>query len=184
LPKWRKIGRFVSDNRFRQSFQPGVHLMKIYRILIVGALAVTLAACQNSQYGQKQTGGAVLGGIAGGLLGSQVGGGKGKLAATAAGALLGVFLGSEIGKSLDKADRLYAARTTQSSLETTRTGSTSSWSNPDSGHSGSVTPTRTYQSARGENCREYQQTVTIGGRQETAVGRACRQTDGSWRIVN
>jgi len=158
--------------------------MKTFRILMVCALGITLVACQNNQYGQKQTGGAILGGIAGGLLGSQVGGGKGKLAATAAGALLGVFVGSEIGKSLDRADRLYAARTTQSSLETTPSGTTSTWSNPDSGHRGTVTPTRTYRSARGENCREYQQTVTIGGRQETAVGRACRQSDGSWRIVN
>ena len=44
--------------------------MKVSRILIVGALAAALVSCQNSQYGQKQTGGAVLGGIAGGLLGS------------------------------------------------------------------------------------------------------------------
>ncbi len=58
------------------------------------------------------------------------------------------------------------------------------WRNPDTGHGGSVTPTRTYQTARGESCREYQQTVTIAGRTETAYGRACRDADGTWRLMN
>ncbi len=157
--------------------------MKIAAILIAGAMVLSLAACEGQQYGQKQTGGAILGGIAGGLLGAQVGGGKGKLAATAAGTLLGVFVGSEVGKSLDRADRLYAQRTYQGALESNRAGQASTWSNPDSGHSGTVTPVKTYQTAQGDPCREYQQTVTIGGRTETAYGRACRQADGSWKIV-
>ena len=53
----------------------------------------------------------------------------------------------------------------------------------DSGHSGSVTPIRTYQSA-GTYCREYQQTVIIGGKQEQSYGTACRQPDGSWKVVS
>lgn len=157
--------------------------MKIAAILIAGALALSLGACEGQQYGQKQTGGAILGGIAGGLLGAQVGGGKGKLAATAAGALLGVFVGSEVGKSLDRADRLYAQRSAQGALEVNQVGQASTWSNPDSGNSGTITPVKTYQTAAGDPCREYQQTVTIGGRTETAYGRACRQADGSWKIV-
>ncbi len=158
--------------------------MKIASIFVAAALVVSLAACENNRYGQKQTGGAVLGGIAGGLLGAQVGGGRGKLAATAAGAVLGVLIGSEIGKSLDRADRMYAERSAQSALETAPVGRSVAWSNPDSGHSGTITPTRTYQTAREQPCREYQQTVTIGGRTESAYGRACRQADGSWKIVN
>ena len=158
--------------------------MNISKFLLAGVLVLSLAACEGNQYGQKQTVGAVLGGIAGGLLGAQVGSGKGKLAATAAGTLLGVYLGSEAGKSLDKADKLYAQQTTQTALESNRAGQTSSWRNPDSGHGGSVTPTRTYRTAQGENCREYQQTVNIGGKSQTAYGRACRDTDGTWRLVN
>lgn len=158
--------------------------MKISNFLLAGALVLSLGACEGNQYGQKQIGGAVLGGIAGGLLGAQVGSGKGQLAATAVGTLLGVVIGSEVGKSLDKADRLYAQQTAQTALETNRSGQTSSWRNPDTGHGGSVTPTRTYQTARGENCREYQQTVTIGGKTESAYGRACRDADGTWRLMN
>ncbi len=157
--------------------------MKIAAILIAGAVVLSVAACEGQRYGQKQTGGAILGGIAGGLLGAQVGGGKGKLAAVAVGTLVGVMVGSEVGKSLDRADQLYAQRNAQSALESNPVGQASTWSNPDSGHSGTITPVKTYQTAQGDPCREYQQTVTIGGRTETAYGRACRQADGSWKIV-
>jgi len=152
-------------------------------IVAASALAVGLTACEGNQYGEKQTVGAVVGGVAGGLLGSQIGGGSGRLAATAGGTLLGVLLGSEVGKSLDRADRLYASRTTQSALESSRSGVTSTWSNPDSGHSGTVTPQPAYQTSSGEYCREYQQQITVGGRTETGYGTACRQPDGTWRIV-
>ena len=35
----------------------------------------------------------------------------------------------------------------------------------------------------GTYCREYQQTVTIDGKQERSYGTACRQPDGTWKIV-
>jgi hypothetical protein len=34
-----------------------------------------------------------------------------------------------------------------------------------------------------ENCREYQSAATIDGRPQPTHGLACRQPDGSWRIV-
>lgn len=157
---------------------------RLIALFAAGALAVGLTACEGNNYGQKQSVGVVLGGIAGGLLGSKIGGGKGRLAATAAGTLLGVLIGSEIGKSLDRADRLYAARTTQSALESNKSGVAASWSNPDSGHSGTVIPQPAYQSSSGQYCREYQQQITVGGKTESAHGTACRQPDGSWKIVN
>ena len=76
------------------------------------------------------------------------------------------------------------ANTTQKSLESNQSGQTSTWKNPDSGASGTVTPTRTYQSTAGQPCREYQQTVTIGGKTETVTGQACRQADGTWKVVS
>jgi hypothetical protein len=33
------------------------------------------------------------------------------------------------------------------------------------------------------NCRDYTALATIAGEQQQIVGRACRQPDGSWRIV-
>ncbi len=158
----------------------------ISKLLIV-ALAITpLAACQNQQTGQgglnKQDVGTVIGGATGALVGAQFGKGRGQLVGVAAGTLLGAYLGNQVGSSLDKADIAYYDRTSQTALEHNKVGQTSSWKNPDSGAYGTVTPTRTYDQA-GTNCREYQQTITVGGKTEKAYGTACRQPDGSWRIV-
>lgn len=154
--------------------------MKIIKFASVGLIALGLTACAEG-IGPKETLGTLGGAALGGLLGSQIGGGSGQLAATAVGVLLGAYLGSEIGRSLDKADQLYADQAAGQALETNQP---ISWSNPDSGHSGSITPTRTYETSQGQYCREYQQTVTIGGETQQAYGTACRQPDGSWMIVS
>jgi surface antigen len=151
-------------------------------IVVVASLA--LGACQTDQLGAKQTAGGLFGAVGGAVAGSQIGGGKGTVAAVAIGTILGAFIGSEIGKSLDNADKAAMAQTTQNTLETQPVGTTSTWRNPDSGHSGTVTPTKTYQAPSGEYCREYSQTVNIGGQSEEAYGKACRQPDGSWKIQN
>jgi surface antigen len=156
--------------------------MKNTSIAIVFAAALSLGACVSDQ-GNKQTLGTLVGAGLGGLAGSQIGSGTGQLAAVGAGVLLGGLLGNSVGKSLDKADIAYAERNAQQSLEYQPSGATSSWVNPDSGNSGSITPTATYQSETGRYCREYQQTVTVGGELQSAYGTACRQPDGSWEIV-
>lgn len=156
----------------------------VRKIAIVSILAFGLASCANGNTGPKQTGGALLGGIGGAVAGSQFGDGKGQLAAVAVGTLLGALIGSEVGRSLDKADKLAMGRTTQSTLETQPSGTTSTWTNPDSGNRGTITPTSTYQGSDGRFCREFTQTVTINGRTEDAYGTACRQPDGSWQIQN
>jgi surface antigen len=143
--------------------------------------ASLLGGCSND-YGPKQTGGAVLGGIGGGLAGAQFGHGSGKLAATAIGTLLGVFVGSEAGRSLDRADQAYAHRAEQTAYAAP-VGQTITWNNPESGHAGTFTPTRDGYDQGGGYCREYQSTVTIGGQNEHAYGTACRQPDGSWKVV-
>lgn len=151
---------------------------------IVGAfLAITLLVGCNTTGGTKQTVGTLGGAVAGGLLGSMVGGGSGRLVAVGLGAVLGGFVGGEIGASLDNADKAMAHQTAQSAFETAPTGTSSSWNNPDSGHSGNITPTATYQES-GQPCRDYSQTIYVDGKQETAVGKACRNNDGTWAIVS
>lgn len=155
------------------------------RTLPAALLALLLlAGCANTDYGGKQTVGALAGAGAGGLLGAQVGNGKGQLAATAAGTLLGAFLGSEVGKSLDRTDQAYATQASYQALEYTPAGNDVAWQNPDSGHYGSVTPTRTWQEASGTYCREFQQQAAIGGEIQEVYGTACRQADGRWQVVN
>ena len=72
----------------------------------------------------------------------------------------------------------------QYSLETAPSGQASEWRNPDSGHSGTFTPTRTYQTESGQYCREYTQEIMVGGERHESYGTACRQPDGTWQIVN
>jgi len=145
---------------------------------------VFLAACADVGSKPKQTIGTLLGAGLGALAGSQVGDGKGQLAAVAVGALAGAWLGGEAGKSLDKVDQMYAERTGQNTLEHNPTGQKSNWRNPDSGNAGSYTPTRTYQAASGQSCREFETNVVIDGKTETATGTACRSADGTWKIVH
>jgi len=64
---------------------------------------------------------------------------------------------------------------------TAAVGETIIWE--EGGASGSVTTTRLGTSTSGRQCREFQQTVTIGGRTEQAYGTACLQPDGSWELV-
>lgn len=154
---------------------------KIVTLLAVPALVLSLAACDTTA-GNKQTGGTLIGAGLGGLLGAQFGKGTGQLAAVALGTVAGALLGNGIGQSLDRADRSYLERNTQYGLESTRAGTVTTWQNPDSGNYGTITPTATYRAPDGEYCREYQQSVTVGGRTETAYGTACRQPDGTWRI--
>ncbi|MBX3508263.1 RT0821/Lpp0805 family surface protein [Parvibaculum sp.] len=162
--------------------------MKLVKGIAIGAMALALAACDQSAYGggggiDKQTMGTVGGAVLGGLAGSQVGSGTGRLWATGAGVLLGAIVGGEIGKSLDRADRAYMGQTTYNALESGRSGQPVQWRNPDSGHYGTVTPQAAYQQGN-LTCREYTQTVYIDGRSQQAHGTACRQPDGSWQIRN
>lgn len=154
------------------------------RIVLCIAVAVSLTACQQMQDNPKETIGTLLGAGAGALLGTQIGGGKGSLIASAVGGLGGGWLGKEIGKSLDNADRAMMDSNSQYSLEKSVSGTSSSWSNPKSGNSGTFTPTRTYVSTAEQNCREYETTIIVDGRPETATGTACRNSDGKWSVTN
>lgn len=146
---------------------------------------IGLSACSQGagNVGNKEVLGGLGGAAVGGLAGSQIGKGKGQLVAVGAGVLIGALLGTSIGRSLDKADRLHVAQTAGTALEQNQTGQQSSWSNPDSGNSGSITPTRTTYNTTGQPCREYQQTIVVGGKTQSGYGTACRDANGDWRIV-
>lgn len=145
--------------------------------------ALALTGCAPGT-GPNQQGGTLLGAGTGALIGSAFGHGHGRLAAVAVGTLAGAMVGQEIGRSLDQQDNQEMERTAQQSLETLPSNQTGSWHNPDNDHSGTLTPTRTYQTAQGNYCREYLQTVVVAGNEESAYGTACREPDGSWKIIN
>ena len=152
----------------------------------IAAIAATTACSQNGGADggiRKQDLGTLIGGAGGAAVGSQFGNGNGRVAMIAAGTLLGAFAGNEVGSSLDRADMAYAQKSSQAALESNKIGVASQWHNPDSGNSGTITPTRTYKSDEGAYCREFTQTVEVGGKKQDAYGKACRQPDGAWKIV-
>ncbi len=150
--------------------------MKMKLISFLAVISMFLVAC-NGQMPSKQAMGAGLGGVLGGIAGNQIGGGKGNTIATIAGTLLGAAVGSAIGSSMDQTD-LYR---TQTALNNTPTGQTVAWTNPDTQNQYQVTPTRTYKSSRGQDCRDYTTVGIIDGQREVIKGTACRQADGSWK---
>lgn len=159
-------------------------IKKAHSIIPAVILVFTLGACQGlNDKGGKELLGALGGAALGGYLGSKVGSGTGQLAATAGGALLGALVGGNIGRSLDDVDRMKAQHA-HSQAQSAPIGETIAWNNPDSGHSGTVTPTRDGYASNGDYCREFQQTITVNEKTQQAYGTACRQPDGSWRIVN
>ena len=156
-------------------------LQQACRGTLVSAIFVAflLMGCEST--GPKTAVGGLGGAAAGGLLAAALGG---KGTGIAAGTILGGLIGGAIGDRLDAADREKARAAASQALESIPSGQSVAWRNPDSGNSGVVTPVRTYQTSTGQYCREYTQTITIGGEKHQSYGTACRQPDGSWKIVS
>lgn len=154
--------------------------MRRSAIMFVGLLAMGLVACQDGE--GKESVGALLGAVGGGLAGAQVGKGDGQLAAVGVGAMLGAIIGGKVGRTLDEVDQHLMDENSTHALNELPANTTSTWRNPDSGHRGTFTPINTTQPRPGIYCREFQQTVTIGGETQEAYGTACRQPNGAWEI--
>src|SRR5262245_13680948 len=152
-------------------------------IAVVLLIAFPALGCQSLANMTSDNPKAVLGSLGGAAAGAGIaaiaGASSGWIVAAG---LAGGLLGGAIGHHLDNKDKELAAQAAARAFESNRTGQAASWKNPDSGNSGSVTPTRTYQAAGGQYCREYRQDIVIEGELQEAYGTACRQSDGSWKI--
>ena len=158
---------------------------KKFGIGIASALLFVVAGCTNGGYGENEAAGTILGAAGGGLLGAAIGGkGESKAVGAALGTFLGAALGNSIGRKLDKADRIALEHAQQQALETAPSGTETEWYNPDTGHRGSVVPEPAYKTPEGQYCREFRQTIVVGGDEVEGYGTACRQADGSWKIVS
>ena len=85
--------------------------------------------------------------------------------------------------SLDEADTPYMSQALQSALESNKSGHSANWINPDNNHRGAVTPLRTFKSETGQDCRQFQRLATVAGETGLAYGTACREPDGTWRVI-
>jgi surface antigen len=148
---------------------------------VVALFAVLTTGCETIAANPKTTIGAVGGGALGGLIAGAAGANPAAIAAATIG---GVLVGGLVGNLLDERDKRLAAQAAQKAFESAPTGQPVAWQNPDNGHSGTVTVTKTYQASSGSYCRQYETSVNIGGKLENAYGTACRQPDGTWKIVS
>jgi surface antigen len=127
----------------------------------------------------KEVLGALLGGAAGGVIASEAVSGDGRIIAITGGTVLGAVVGGSIGRSMDEVDQNCVGQT----LEHAPDGEEIVWNSTEENSRYQVTPTASFQDRSGQYCREYQATAEIAGRNQRTYGTACRQPDGSWRLV-
>lgn len=129
---------------------------------------------------QFLNGGTAVGAIAGGLIGNQIGSGRGRVLATVGGALLGAIVGNGVYQGIRASDEERVARV----LESTPSGQTVAWKNPDTGNSFRVTPSPAFKDADQRDCREYKTWAFIDGYEKELSGVACRDSHGRWQLMN
>jgi surface antigen len=156
--------------------------MRLAAYCCVPCLALSLLACTTAESERQGEAVGTAGGAAtGGIPGSQADTGEGKVVTAAAGTLVGGVLGKRFGSRFDERDRQEAALAERNAVAANHAAV---WSNPQTGSAGEVRPKRSYTDASGRQCRDYEHTVIVEGQRETGNGTACRQPDGTWRIVN
>ena len=162
--------------------------MKLIKYGLILSTVAALSACGGTTSNPYATGpkeqiGALTGAVIGGVVANDLAkGSDNQNLATMVGIFAGTLMGSSVGQSLDRMDRMMMQDANQKALETAKTNSSVEWVNPDSGNRGTITPTRTYSNGSGV-CREFTQTIYIGGKSQQGYGTACRQSDGSWKII-
>ena len=157
------------------------------RRIILAAFAVAMLSIPT--VAQAGTLGCLLGAAAGGLGGAQIGSGKGQLAAVGLGTLLGCGVGSSIQNSDQQ--RYQQPQQVYRPAPSYQTQRYAYYSQPRQ-YTGYVTPTYRQpalvqwqaprQHVTQNSCpysREYQGTVTVGGKQVAAYGKACSYDGGN-----
>ena len=92
-------------------------------------------------------------------------------------AMDGGLIGGSVGAGLNDSDRQTALQAEYRALEHTSAGKSVDWQGQRG--SGAVVAAQPYR-VGSQDCRQYTQTVTVGGHSRSARGTACRNPDGSW----
>lgn len=96
--------------------------------------------------------------------------------------VLADLLASDVGEGLSEQDRRAAATALQGALAAGRAGEAVEWRNRSSGVAGRVVTGPSYQ-VNSTLCRDYTHFVTIGGRETSLRGAACRSDDAGWQPI-
>ncbi len=147
------------------------------KLTVIGCCSLLMLSLTGCSSMSNQDVGVLTGGAIGGAVGSLFGSGTGKILAAVGGAVVGAYIGGRLGHTMDQVDKIKMNQ----ALEANRNNASSSWHNPNTGNSYTVTPTQTYY-RNDEPCRDYTTKAIIGGKSETIYGKACRMADGTWKV--
>jgi len=90
----------------------------------------------------------------------------------------GGFLGQSL--NLDAEDMELQRKAARRALDELEDREVEQWSNADSGHSGAIMPTDTYE-LKGQYCRDFRMVVRAARTRNLSL-TACRQDDGTWKL--
>jgi surface antigen len=144
-------------------------------VLIASAGAFALAGCEAIE---KETGllaGAAVGGIIAALADANP-------AWIAASTVLGGVAGGAIGDYLGRKDAEKHAQNNLNALDTLGQGQTSSWSDTETGNSGSTTVTSVTTKADGTVCKSFTEMVRTSAKTVTEQATACKAPGGTWKV--
>ncbi len=71
----------------------------------------------------------------------------------------------------------------QESLTNDLPGEVTSWENPATGNSGTITQGGVFVTDQGVFCRDYEERLFVGGVVGITANTACRGADGTWQLV-
>lgn len=80
-------------------------------------------------------------------------------------------------EAMTEQDISLAARLLQRTLDHAPDGTTRRWINDESGHSGAITPVRSYIASTGQYCRDYREDLSVDGESRNFIYSACREED-------
>lgn len=152
--------------------------------VLLTAIATGLAGCAQGGGGwTKQDTGTALGAVAGAAAGAAIGGKDDWWWAAGLGALAGGVVGNQVGAYLDRQDQQTSYQNANYALNNVPDGQSAKWTNPEKQTAGYTKPVETIQTASGQTCRQFETGVTAQGQSTSGTGTACRQADGTWKIV-
>lgn len=163
-----------------------MRIRKVTSVVVIGVMATTpLVGCatieRETGIGRKAQTGAAAGGATGGVIAALAGANPAWIAASV---ILGGVAGGLIGNELGKKDKEKYAASGYEAISTMGKGGRTSWSNPQTGNSGTTTVDDVWTKADGTKCKRFTQTITASGNTHSTSGIACQEQDGTWKITN
>ena len=154
--------------------------------MLKGLVLVVIVFCSACSTNNRMTNGQMIGAIGGGIIGTyvgtQLGGGSGNLLFLVAGAALGGLTGYAYGDSLISSDRLRFKEAAKIAMDNIKDGQLYTWTNPETGVAGTITPIRSYYVENNQLCRDFEATIAVNKGIGETEGRACKLGSDAWLV--